>query len=943
LYTESLAKRYRYFLLATAIALATPVTAFADATAPGAGYVQPVDQQVAPAMPNAGALMMNLSQQQVAPGVTLTIFDRLDRRGWTRGHMLTVDMTHAGVSTGLLYPGVLTNADTLTNLAGRAGAVAAVNGDFFDIANTKLPLGLAVAQGQWLKSAPVTTPAAGVGVDRLGYVAGAVLEAKVTLPTGIVPVAALNQYTVPDNGVGLYTPVWGQVPFVGAAYGSAQVKVITVKAGQVAAIAESVTPGMLGPDTMVLVGREAGAAALADLKVGDPVGVQFAAPAYDWAIGGEVVLAFDGKVAAGLNDVETGPRTAMGFSADGKSMYLLAVDGRQAHSRGLTRHEMAGLMVEVGASQALGLDGGGSTELVARTPGWAPGVINSPSDGVERKVANGIGVWAAPGSGKAVGLTVAPTLGAGGSAATGGASGGRLHRVFPGTFRLLTARAYDETYAPVALPGAVTWAATAGTVTSSGWFIAPPLSGKVTVTAAAGEAAGTTDLQVLGELERVVVEPARLSLSAGGSATFTVTGYDAEGRSAPIDPMNVSLSYDAPVVTFPYSDDGKFRVKAVSDGSTLVHVRVKGKEATLAVGVGHTAANVEGLENPAAWAYSASPSTVPGAVGAGVGAGGGPVLKLTYDFSQPGATSTRAAYIQAAQAPLALPGQPDRVGLWVKGDGSNTWLRAVVQDAAGKAHTFDLAKQVSWSDWRYVEVALPASMSYPVGLERIYPVETDKAKVYKGELLFAGLILKELNRVEPPASPELADRLAASLPDEYERLRAGVLFDGAALHDALAAHPEMLVTVGATMSMAGPVPVVNLLEVEGRRIDYAGTRFLALDTSGGSVRTTDVAQWSALQAALKEAAADETVKNVAVVTQLAPGRWSDAKEARLLEQWLGAFREESGGKGAALVTGGGPGAGRYEGVNYVYAGAWSELRLAPEAGGDWLRWQAGGK
>jgi hypothetical protein len=450
---------------------------------------------------------------------------------------------------------------------------------------------------------------------------------------------------------------------------------------------------------------------------------------------------------------------------------------------------------------------------------------------------------------------------------------------------------------------------------------------------------------VLGALERIAVEPATVTLTVGGTATFQVIGYDAEGRSAPIDPMNVSLSYATPVASFPDTADGTLQARGVVDGAGLVRVRVKGKEAVLGVAVGSTAENVFGLETPAAWSYSAYPAALPGAVTAGVGAGGGPALRLAYDFSQPGAAGNRAAYIQAAGAPLALPGQPNRLGVWIKGDGNEAWLRAVLQDAAGKTYTVDLAKQVTWKDWRYVEIALPDEMRYPVGLQRIYPVETDKARLYKGELLFAGMIVKSPNRVEVPAATEPADTLAAALPDQLagQRLRAALVFDGGKLADALAAKPGAVLTLGPVQPAApGQTPVVDLLKA--RKFDLGGTRFLALDTAAGSPRATDMAQWPALRTALDDAAKDPLVRNVVVVTQLAPGRWSDTREARLLEQWLGEFREQSGGKGAALAAGGGPGAARFEGVDYVYAGLWSEVRVAPGlSGGDWLRWQQGAR
>src|SRR5690606_17424999 len=52
------------------------------------------------------------------------------------------------------------------------------------------------------------------------------------------------------------------------------------------------------------------------------------------------------------------PRTAIGRTRDGE-MLLVTVDGRQAHSAGMTMWELAELMLDLGAHEALSLDGGG--------------------------------------------------------------------------------------------------------------------------------------------------------------------------------------------------------------------------------------------------------------------------------------------------------------------------------------------------------------------------------------------------------------------------------------------------------------------------------------------------------------------------------------------------------------------------------------------------------
>lgn len=80
------------------------------------------------------------------------------------------------------------------------------------------------------------------------------------------------------------------------------------------------------------------------------------------------------------------PRTAIGIGRNGTRVLLVTVDGRQDASVGMSLQELADLMLDLGAFEALNLDGGGSTTAVVRGH-----VVNSPSDaGGERTVANAL-------------------------------------------------------------------------------------------------------------------------------------------------------------------------------------------------------------------------------------------------------------------------------------------------------------------------------------------------------------------------------------------------------------------------------------------------------------------------------------------------------------------------------------------------------------------------
>lgn len=73
------------------------------------------------------------------------------------------------------------------------------------------------------------------------------------------------------------------------------------------------------------------------------------------------------------------PRTVVGISKDKKFVYFVTIDGRQPEfSVGTSILESAEIMQQLGAYDALNLDGGGSTTMVYRDESGKPVVLNRP-------------------------------------------------------------------------------------------------------------------------------------------------------------------------------------------------------------------------------------------------------------------------------------------------------------------------------------------------------------------------------------------------------------------------------------------------------------------------------------------------------------------------------------------------------------------------------------
>ncbi|MFF2852752.1 phosphodiester glycosidase family protein [Streptomyces sp. NPDC058001] len=366
----------------------------------------------------------------VAPGVTYREFDIAAAKGPTHAHLLTVDLRDRHVKVDLLRPPAVGSRATISSLADSAGAVAGVNGDFFNITETQHPgvaatgaaVGPAIGSGRALKAAvpngqrfgPALPPGTttedvlGVGTDGRARLDRIALDGSVTTATARLPLRGLNQYALPVGSVGAFTSDWGSVSRVRATCGtdtdraapcSADTHEVTVRHGKVVASADTPGSGPVPAGTTVLVGREAGAQELRKLSPGDRVKVRHRLVAatsripYRFAIGGYPVLR-DGAALPGLDARTSAVRTAAGIADGGRQLLLLALDGAPTSRTGLNIAEVADVMRGLGSRDAFSLDGGGSSTLAARAPGAATvSVRNHPSDGTERAVANGIGVF----------------------------------------------------------------------------------------------------------------------------------------------------------------------------------------------------------------------------------------------------------------------------------------------------------------------------------------------------------------------------------------------------------------------------------------------------------------------------------------------------------------------------------------------------------------------
>ncbi|MBB3041413.1 phosphodiester glycosidase family protein [Nocardioides soli] len=355
------------------------------------GWIAP---DLSPAQRRAPARKTEATSYTVVPGVMYSTWTQVDARGPIVAHLLAVDPKAAGVGIDYLAPKHVAETSPVgTMLAKDTRAVAGVNGDFFDIGRTGAPLGVGKAKAKKLLHGRVEGWNSAFYFDKAGapQIGELPMIARVRNRPRI-EVTGLNQPYVAPNSVGVYTKAWGKTDGYTMTQGQRKrIRVVWVRKNRVVKVRKVLKNDRKIPGT-ILIGRGDGARQLKKLKKGSKVVVKARLKGHPkMAISGDRPLIDDGVIKVVDNRVMH-PRTAVGIDRDSGQILLLVIDGRSSASRGYTMVELANLMIDLGADEALNLDGGGSSTMIARDATGANQVLNKPSDGFQRWVANGLQV-----------------------------------------------------------------------------------------------------------------------------------------------------------------------------------------------------------------------------------------------------------------------------------------------------------------------------------------------------------------------------------------------------------------------------------------------------------------------------------------------------------------------------------------------------------------------
>ncbi len=437
------------------------------------------------AMPvHAAEIWTEKTETVITEGVTLVRDERFTSDGWQRASILQIDLTNENLALTTLFDsrGIKRSSSVLT-MAETAGALAAVNADFFNWEGT--PLGFTVSDGEVISS-PAHDPGLAVLLeDTDGNVFTEYLDMHltVTCPAGYeAEILHINKYHSMQSMV-LYTSAWG-----GTTPGSHDgVSELVAVDGVVQEIRQGMDGVEVPENGFVLATSTYTSTYLVDnFQPGDEIVLSYSLTPdvgeIRNAVGGGSVLVEKGKRATFTNVVSgTHPRTAAGVDKSGETLFLVAVDGRQTALAGMSQTALADYMLSLGAYTAINLDGGGSTTMVAREGKTGQlGVVNTPSEGSLRSVSTALGVRYVGEAGTFSTLEI-------------GVDGGPV--LEDGAAHLYLC-AYDEHHNPVYIADRpITYASEDGTFEDNVFY--PAHSGLCRVTATCGGVTGTLDIPVL--------------------------------------------------------------------------------------------------------------------------------------------------------------------------------------------------------------------------------------------------------------------------------------------------------------------------------------------------------------------------------------------------------------------------------------------------------------
>jgi len=686
-------------------------------------------------------------QHQASRGVVYEQTRMMTVNGMLDVHVLKVDLTAPYISVAPVASNrEIGLKETTTNLLRDAGAIAGINADFFSLAGThSVQFGPAVVDGQVLALNSHTNHTynefATFYLDANNNPFFSYMRATIRFYNNGVQNVFANTYNSIGNAIEWPTVVsrhamYDTVALDGRFPGLTKIVVNDNVITQVSAPGQNVVVPENGyivilPERMAYRSGYFNVGDTARLELGNTLYLDFSN--MNSAIGGGGLILAGGQIVNDSGTVPTGrhPRTAVGATRDGNTLILMTIDGRN-HSVGANRADMAALMLRSGAYNAMNLDGGGSSTMVTSTRGQNYIIVNTPSEGSQRRVVNALGVFDDSPIGAMSRLVLEPNA----------------IRTVVGVPVSVQVYGEDEFWNRIAVnQTSVSFSANDGGTWANARYT-PLRSGAHTLEAVYGGHRATQTLHVhyLAELQSNIRS---LTLQVGERMPLSFTGVTTDGFSVAI-PEITQLNVEP--AHLGHFQNGEFVAAGIGAGFATAYVG--GVRLSIPVTVGGFShpinmftGQVGQLSVPAETQVAVNVESV----------GSSQLIRLRYVFEP--LSATQAAYVTFYPA-LAIPGSPTWLRMYVYGDGSGHWLRARVRDGAGYVHLIDFTRNASFTGWQSVTARMPNAAG-PFTIDQIYMVTLDSYEYSQHTIFFYGLeaLTPAQNNVELPQNSRFHDNL----------------------------------------------------------------------------------------------------------------------------------------------------------------------------------------
>ncbi len=868
---------------------------------------------------------MKSEEKPISSGVVYKNLKRLTTTGWLNINILKVDLTDKYAKVGMMTAkDGLYNLKTVKDQANENNAVAAINADFFswDGSGYGYPIGFTQKDGVITSSAYYKN----VTEDTMAtflldsensplYKYMKMESVKISNSSGeSIDIAEINKISSDYLTPVIFTPefnetspgnskLWDMVEFV-------------VEDGKLKEVRDCLEGATIPENGYVICARLDNAYKIRCMfNIGDKVNLDIKTNVdldkMVTAISGGGMLVESGKVNTEFTHNISGyqPRTAIGTSQDGKTLYMVTVDGRGI-SKGATQVELAYLMYEIGCYNAINLDGGGSTAMVGRLPGTNYlSTLNVVTE--NRKVVDVLGITSTAPKGDLDELIITADS----------------DTVFRDYTVNLTVTGYDEYINPVEISQKdIKWKVEGVKGTVKDNVFTPTTDGIAKLTATYKGVSSTIEIRVLGDIAEIVTDSREITLAQGQDYKIPITVKDVEGYTS---------MYNATDLTFMTSNDNCMVdengvIKADKCGSTLVTI-LAGKTAKGFIKVnitgsydeilsdfeklnvtfrGYPTDDVEGKVKLASKSYEGNKS-----------------LQLSYDFTQTDAT--RGAYAMFDE-PISISEDAVKIGVWAysKKAQNDVMLKVQLEDANGDTKLLVLSEELK-KDWNEYELEL-SSVKLPAKLERIYVAQVaDKKgvdssiyldKLYvslKADAGSSNIILP--NNTKPTDLTNTETELEA---DGFRFMFCGNAYNSGSLYDLIRLERLNDKAREVEFAILGSGELENVEEqivINGKYSFYEKDKLavVKLANNGKGLLATYTEQWNWLVTKLSETKA----KNLIVVMpDEVESSFSDVQEKKLFKEVLEEYEEKNGATVTFLVLGEESTFSMYEGTKTIFAG-----------------------